>query len=473
MARIALHGDPSTLDPHLQSEVIAQAVLGNIYETLVAFGPDMALVPQLAETWDNPSDLQWRFRLREGLRFHDGRPLRMEDVLASIERVRRHPRSRQAGSLVAVVDVRRLDDRTLELVTDRPYPVLLNRLAFVSIVPSDAPDEITAPVGTGPYRFEARSPGRVDLTAVADHWRVRSAPARAEYHFIADADIRVRGLLDGAFDLIDDVPPEHAESLDADPSMRLMTAPSLAVAYLQLAATVPPFDDPRVRRAVDMAIDRPAMVRELHGQFGVPSGQMVSRNVFGYDPTLQPTVRDLETARGLLADAGFADGLELTLELRDGREDGPVLARQLAEIGVKLRVVERPWGDMYAQLSERRVPFYLGAWVNTSGDAGDVLDRKLHSRQPERGYGDANYGDFSHPELDAIIEESNAVLSLERRQELLQRALGLSRNDLAYIPLYSRRDVYAVRSDLSWTPRQDARTYAYELAADTGRKGGR
>ncbi|MEO1369830.1 MAG: ABC transporter substrate-binding protein, partial [Acidobacteriota bacterium] len=388
----------STLDPHLQSEVIALAVLGNVYESLVAFGPDMTLEPQLAENWDNPSDLQWRFRLRDGVRFHDGRPLRVEDVLASIERVQRHPKSRQAGSLVAVVEARKIDDRTLELITDRPYPILLNRLAFLSIVPADAPAEITEPMGTGPYRFEGRRPGRVDLARFVDHWRGGTAARRGEYHFVTDPDARVEGLLDGTFDLVDDVPRRRADDLASNPKLRLEAPPSLSVTYLQLAPAAPPFDDPRVRRALHLGIDRRTLATELYGRFAVPVGQLVSRDVFGFAPGLEPPDRDLDAARDLLEDAGYGDGLELRVELRQGRgADGEALARQLAELGVTLEIVERPWREMYRRLGEGHVSFYLGSWVNTSGDAGDVLDRKLHSRQPERGYGDANYGDVANP----------------------------------------------------------------------------
>ncbi|MEO1084203.1 MAG: ABC transporter substrate-binding protein [Acidobacteriota bacterium] len=468
--RIALHGAPSTLDPHLQSEVIAMAVLGNVYESLVAFGPDMTLMPQLAETWDNPSDLQWRFRLRGDVRFHDGRPLRVDDVLASIERVQRHPKSRQAGSLVAVVEARRIDDRTLELITDRPYPILLNRLAFLSIVPGDAPAEITEPVGTGPYRFEGQRPGRVDLVRVDDHWRRRDAPLRAEYHFITDPDARVAGVLDGTYDLVDEVPRRLIHAVESDPSLRVESPPSLAVTYLQLARAAPPFDDPRVRRALHLGVDRRALATELHGRFAVPVGQMVSRDVFGYAPELTPPDRDLDAARNLLADAGHGDGLELTLELREGRAaDGEALALQLQDLGVSLEIIERPWGEMYRRLGEGQVSFYLGSWVNTSGDAGDVLDRKLHSRRPERGYGDANHGDLANPELDALIEESNAVLNLDQRQRLLQRALTLAADDLAYIPLFSRRHVYAVRADQRWKPRLDSRVYAWDITPAPGR----
>jgi len=126
--RIGVHGDPSSFDPHLQSEVIAQWVLGNVYDTLVAFDVNMGLEPWLAERWENPSDRVVRFHLRDGVTFHDGRLLTAEDVAFSLERARHHPASRSAGALVGIEEVRLLDARTIELHTAAPYPILLNKL---------------------------------------------------------------------------------------------------------------------------------------------------------------------------------------------------------------------------------------------------------------------------------------------------------------------------------------------------------
>ncbi len=176
--RIALHGAPSSLDPHLQSEVPAQIVLGHIYDSLVNFDVRLRPVPSLAESWENPDALTWRFHLRQGPKFHDGRPLEVEDVVYTLERARRHARSRQAGALVAVSSIRRVGERTIELRTDLPYPILLNKLATLSIILQGAPDEIVAPVGTGPYKLVRRTADAIELEAVPDYWRLtRRTPA--------------------------------------------------------------------------------------------------------------------------------------------------------------------------------------------------------------------------------------------------------------------------------------------------------
>lgn len=468
--RVALHGDPSSLDPHLQAEVIAQAVLGNIYEPLVTFDRAMRPRPLLAESWTNPDELTWRFRLRPGLRFHDGRPLGVDDVVASLERVRSHPGSRQSGSLVAVDEVVAIDDRHLEVRTHAPYAILLSKLAFVAIVPADVPQEIEHPMGSGPYRFAERrhrssgtEPGMIRLEKVPGHRRGHGAPAVVEYLFVADRDERIEGLLGGRFDLVDELALGDVGQIQARESVRLESLTSLAVTYLQIDPTRPPFDDRRVRLAVHLALDRWALVDEVYGGYARPAGQMVSQNVFGHDPDLEPPRRDLAAVRTLLAEAGRGDGLRLELEVREGRPTTDHVRRQLAEAGIEVTVVERPWSEMYARLQRGEVGFYLGGWVCTSGDAGDLFDAKVHSPDPELGYGRANFIDYSDPELDRLIERANAAHTLSQRGRLLRRALRLLAEDLVYLPLYSPEEVYGLRQRIRWTPRPDGRIYGFEL----------
>lgn len=465
--RIALHGGPSTLDPHLQSEVPAQIVLGHIYDSLVDFDVRLRPVPALAESWENPDALTWRFHLRPGPRFHDGRLLEVADVIYTLERARRHERSRQAGALVAVSEIRQVGERSLELHTAMPYPILLNKLAVLSVVPRGSPDEIVDPIGTGPYRVLRRTAAAIELEAVADHWRLgpgrpRTYPRQAVLHFVGEGDERFAGLLDGRYDLVDDLSTRLSAEVANQPGVRLESLSSLGVTYLQLDVARKPWHDPRVRRAVDLLLDRDQLVlEELDGR-GQPVGQLVSANVFGFNPELPPTRRDPAAARRLLAEAGYPAGLEVEIEYREGR-DIAAIARQLAAGGVRARGVARPWGEMYRRLQSGEIGAYLGTWICTSGDASDLLDRKLHTPDPARGWGDANWSRYSNPQLDRLIEDSQQVMSPLERGALLKKAMALTAADLAFVPLYSRFEVYGVRRELAWTPRRDGRIFAFEM----------
>src|SRR6202158_2230596 len=172
--RLVFHSGPQGLDPHLHDEAATHWVLYNVYDSLVTFDADIHVRPALASGWDNPDDLTWRFRLRPGVHFQDGRPLAAADVVVSLERARSHPRSKMSGYLVEVAAVRAVDPLTVEVQTRRPYPILLNKLTFIAIVPRDAPPLIAKPVGTGPYRFVAYAPGRsLELAAFGNGWPPR------------------------------------------------------------------------------------------------------------------------------------------------------------------------------------------------------------------------------------------------------------------------------------------------------------
>lgn len=465
--RIALHGAPSSLDPHLQSEVPAQIVLGHIYDSLVTFDARLRPVPSLAESWENPDALTWRFHLRAGPRFHSGRPIEVADVVYTLERARRHARSRQAGALVAVSSVRRVGERSIELHTALPYPILLNKLATLAIVPAGAPDEIVAPEGTGPYRMVERTADSILLEAVPDAWSLgenpRRYPRQVTFFFVSSGEERRRGLVEGRFDLIDDLSTSLSAALANEPAVRVESLSSLAVTYLQLDIAKSPWNDPRVRRALDLLLDRDQLVAEELAGRGQAVGQLVSSNVFGFHPGLLPTRRDVAAARALLTEAGYPDGFAFEIEYREGHDIGTI-TRQLAEGGLRVTGRSRPWAEMYRRLQGGEIAVYLGTWVCTSGDASDLLDRKLHSPDPDRGWGDANWSHYANPLLDRMIEESQQLTNTLERGALLKKAMALAAADLAYVPLYSRHEVYGVRQELLWAPRRDGRIFAFEMS---------
>lgn len=471
--RVALYDDPLTLDPHLRNELLTFSVLRNLYDALTAFDAGTKVGPALAESWENPNELTWVFHLRQGVRFHDGRRLTARDVVWSFERARHSPRSNVGTYLVAVDRVTALDPYTVEITTLRPYPILLNKLAFVFIVPAGSPLEIRRPVGTGPYRLSRYEPGRrLDLTAFARYWGGVPAERRVEMLPVASSRARVARLLRGEVDVVQE--PDFADvgQIRAAPGCRVVEQDSLGVTYLQLRRDRPPFRDLRVRRAIDLALDRRALVDTSLSGLGVPLGQMVGRNVFGYAPDLPPPARDLARARQLLAEAGFPRGLDLDLHTRDGRHaQAEAVRRQLLEAGIRLRLVERPWADLFPHLLAGEVDFYLGGWYCLSGDASDLFDSMVHSRGGTAGYGESNFGRHANPTLDAMIEQSGSTLDLLTRRAQLQRCMRLLMADFAFIPLYSPSVVFGVRNDVEWQPRHDILILANSIRRRAGESG--
>jgi peptide/nickel transport system substrate-binding protein len=461
--RLVFHSDPQGLDPHLHDEVATHWVLDNIYDSLVAFDADMRVRPALAVRWENPDDLTWRFELRPGVLFQDGRPLGAEDVVASLRRAREHPRSKMSGYLVEVQAVRALTPLTVEIRTRRPYPILLNKLTFIAVVPRDAPARISRPLGTGPYRFVSYEPGRgLELRAFQRGWRGVPVAQRVSVGFESDAARRVGLLTSGRVDLVAELPTRDADRVSAAPGCEVRAAGGLAVNYLQARVDEPPFADPRVRRAVSLAVDREALVAAMLYGRGAPAGQMVGPKVFGYAPEIRPPRRDLGAARRLLAAAGYPRGLDAVLEYRAGQDIAPLCA-QLAEAGIRLRPEARQWSELYPRLLAGTVGFYYGSWQCSSGDASDLFDNKVHSRDAERGYGDSNSNHYRNPDLDRLIESSGATLSMSERRRILQSAMRVLDGDLPLIPLAVSYNLFGVRRGLDWEPRLDFRFHVAEL----------
>jgi len=461
--RIALHSDPLVLDPHLRNEALTYSVLRNLYEGLTAFDTEMRVGPALAASWENPNDLTWVFHLRPGVRFHDGRELTAADVVFSLDRARTLPASGFGSYVVAVDKVRALDRYTVELTTRRPYAILLNKLAFVLIVPAGSPPEILQPVGTGPYRLVSYQPGaRLALRSFDGYWGGPSAISQVDFLPVPDQRARVERLLAGDLDLVQEPGALNLARIRAAPHCRGLEQESLTVIFLLMKTARPPLADIRVRRAIHLALDRSALVATALRGEGHPIGQMVGRSVFGYAPDIVAPPRDLAAARRLLAAAGYPGGLDLDLEFRPGRQAAEI-RRQLAEAGIRVRLVERPWRELFPRLLDHRVDFYLGAILAPSADASDLFDAMVHSRDAARGYGDGNFGDYRNAALDALIEESGSTLDMLTRRAQLERSMHLLMQDLAFTPLYVPWNLFGVRDDVAWQPRRDGYILAREM----------
>lgn len=461
--RIAIHSSVQSFDPHLQNEVLTSAVLANLYDGLTEFDEESRIRPALAATWTNPDERTWVFRLRPGVHFHDGQPLTAEDVVYSLLRARTHPGTSLASYLVEVESVKALDPLIVEVRTRRPFAALLVKLSPVQVVPRNSPETITVPVGTGSYRFVGyEAGGSIDLAPVQADWR---GPAeRGHLTFVVERDPRKRleKLLSGEVEVAAGLSEDAVDVLRGAACCRAAVRPGSIVEYLHLSLLDPRFRDRRVRQAIDLAIDRAAYVAEAHHGLGQPVGQLVVPGIFGYAADLKPTTRDVVRARRLLAEAGYPDGLDVVLEYRPGRR-GDILAAQLREIGLRVTPKESVWTDLFSRLRRGEVGFYHGGVVAQTGEASDVLDSFVHTRDEARGYGNTNHSRYSNPRADALIEEAASSLVMTRRRELLQEAMRVVTNDVAFVPIAGLYDVYGVREGVRFVPRIDLKLLGREI----------
>ncbi len=458
---VAVGSGPATLDPDLANEEQAISILGNVYEPLVERDAGLAPVPALATYWLAPEgERRWTFRLRDGARFHDGRALEADDVMASLERTRARPDSVHD---VLREDVERIvaeDARTVSIWTRYPLASLPDRLTNVRIA-RPAARAGDPPVGSGPYRVESWTPGGgVRLRAVAPELPVREL----EFRVVADPHQRAEQLAAGRVDLVPNLDPRDHAVVNAQPGLRLRAERGLRVLLLGMDCAGPdsPFRDVRVRRALALGVDRDALVRGPMQEEAVPIAQVVTPTVLGYDPALVPPVRDLAAARRLLAQAGHAAGLAVELDfMPDKYRAMPAVAQalvaQLAEIGLGVTLRPRSTAELLERVHRRTSRFFLIGWMTTGWDAGVTYEAFFHSQRGTLGGGCAN------PHVDQLLERAEREFDMPARGELYRQVARSIATDVAVVPLYQQVDLFACSARLEFAPRVDGRILGPQL----------
>jgi peptide/nickel transport system substrate-binding protein len=460
--------DLTTLDPYAHREIFHQSFLASIYEPLVRRGRDLALEPALAVAWSQPSPLVWRFTLRPGVRFQDGSPLSAEDVVFSFARAE-SPASHLASLLAPIRDVRKLDERTVEIVTLRPDPILLEEIAGWPIM-SKAwceahPEEgyaATHANGTGPYRLVERLPGERTVLAPNSFWWDNPADLPdVVFTPIADPEARVEALLAGELDLLYAVPPESVDRLAQARGVRILHGPGLRTIYLGFDQTRPklndlpgnPFKDRRVRRAIYEAIDEGTIVAKVMRGYATPAGLIVAPGINGFDAAMNGRLPyDPAAARRDLAEAGWGQGFAVPMDCPNDRylNDEAIceeVAAMLMKIGVAVDLHVAPRTRFFAKLLDTRIgsSFYLMGWTPATYDAQAALINLAATRDGDAHAGEFNIGGYSNPALDALLGRIAVETDGVRRLSLLREALGLVKDDVVYVPLHQQAVVWAVR----------------------------
>ncbi len=419
-----------------------QAILCNVYEGLVAFDARMRVVPALAERWESPDELTWRFFLRAGVLRHDGRPLAAADVVASLERSRPAMVASVASPAAGVVDIRTL----------RPEPMLLNDLvpSFIALPPAGTGGAL---VGAGPYRVTSFEPGRsLELAAFEGYWRGAPAVPTLRFVFESDPAGRERLLADGAVDVALRLP----ESARDAAGFRLSYRAAPGARLLALRVDRAPFDDLRVRQAIDLALDRGAIAHDVLAGRARPMGQFLPQGFFGSVPGLEGRPRDLAAARRLVAVAGQGRGIGFELTHGSGRKaEAEALAAQLADAGFRVRLRSRSAGEISGHLETGDFAAVLWSLISYTADASDVFTNVLHSRDEARGLGRQNTFGYRDAALDRLIERAVLARGLNDRSTLFQEATRLAVRDLAVVPLWEVPWVTGVRDDVDYVPSAD------------------
>ena len=458
--RIAQEAELYSLNPFTAADAQSRAVLCNVYEALVEFDREMKVRPALATRWTSEDDRTWVFDLRAGVKFHDGKPLKAEDVKQSLEYVAHDPVS--GWESVEVIG-----DLKIRMRSVRPDPLLLNRLTQILIVPARQIDFETQPVGTGPYRVVERTAQTLTLESFREYWRGNPSIERLEFRPIQERVV-AEELRERKIDLFRLLPSDAVSTIERVAEYKVVGRPGLAVVYLwfncgELFEGRPnPFSNPLVRRAVSLALDREALVRRLGGK-DIAAHQLIPDGVFGSIPGREPLPHGVALARETLLQAGMTK-LEARLAHPPGAaytRTARIIREMLEPAGIRIIPEERSLQKILEGRHNQSLQFFLLSWTFDDGDAWTFLMASLHSR---RGAGDlrsTNPG-YSNPVLDQLIENSQGAtrnLLMEQYEAILKIAM----EDAPIIPVYRRYDNYTYSRRFHFEPRLDGKLVALEI----------
>jgi peptide/nickel transport system substrate-binding protein len=458
--RVALPWTPENLDPTMNLASIRAAVGASLFDSLVGRDADNRIVPQLAESWRLLDELTWQFKLRRGVVFHNGEPFNAEAVRATVERVLDpNQKSPNRANIAEIVRVEVLDDATVNLVTQKPYAPLLNRLIDFAMLPPRYTAEkgnqgaALRPVGTGPFRFvELVKDDHLIVEAFDRHWRGAPRIRRIVFKPIPEPFTRAAALRNGEVDLVTTLPPNLARELDRVPGIKVHRAPSTWIIYLGLNALKKPLSDVRVRQALNYATDVDALVKNVMDGNGRRLEGPLTPQMFGYDAGVRGYAPDPGKARKLLAEAGYPDGLEIVLEAPAGRYQGDkeiaeALGGQWQKAGFKPKVQVAEWGAYFKR--------YLGKQFQDAyllGLGGPMQDGdELYNLVSSKGRG--LY--YKNDKIDLLLDQGRATMDAAKRRKVYADLGRAMIEDATWVYLMQQVDIYAARDRLTWTPRAD------------------
>ncbi|MEX5599735.1 ABC transporter substrate-binding protein [Pseudophaeobacter sp. C1-32P7] len=458
-------GDALTMDPHSQNEGPTIAMNGQIYESLVTRDADLTLQPELAESWEAGSD-GWTFKLRKGVKFHDGADFTAEDVVFSFERAN-HEASDYKEQAKNVTSVEVIDDYTVKLMTDGPNPILPNQLTSIYMMDkgwSEA-NNVTAPQdfkakeetyavrnanGTGPFSLVSRAPDELTvLERNAAWWGNDMFPGnidKIEYRPISNAATRVAALLSGEVDFVLDPPLQDLKRIEAADGLGVKTVAQIRSIFFGMDQGVDklrssdvdgnPFKNKRVREAFNLAIDKAAIQRVVMEGLSFPTGMITPPGVLGNTPDNDASYGfDPEKAKSLLTEAGYPDGFSIQLDCPNNRYNNDekicqAAVAMLAKIGVKVNLDAIPKAQHFPKIQKRESDFYMLGWGVPTLDSHYVFSYLLD------GEGSWNATGYDNARVNEITDAITTEIDIDKRTALIDEAWDLVKADIPYVPIH-------------------------------------
>lgn len=471
---IAMGTDIVSFDIHDHNNTSTEAVHINMFNYLFKRDASQEIQPDLVESYELVDETTWEFKLKEGVTFHNGDPLTSEDVKFTLERVAKDSGLREHPNYKQILEVKVIDELNFQILTDGPQPTMINRLARLGsgMLPKKYIEEngwehfLKQPIGTGPFQFaEWVRDDRVVLEPYDNYFEGKNEEwDQLVFRVIPESSTRVGELLTGGVDIATNMPPNEWERINSNGGTEVISAESNRVLMLvvrQTEGTVT--SDPRVREAIDLAINDEALTEFVLGGAGVPTRTRVTPGNAGANPDLFNTyVYDVERAKELLTEAGYPDGLDLTFTSPHGRylqdrEVSEMIAGMLAEVGIRANLEFVEWSSFVEMRnSKTNKELYLIGFGNSLFDADLAVD--LY--RSERAEGEI---DYKNEEVDQLIAAARINMNPEERSKQYQRIQEIAAEERPHIHLYQEKSNYGVSDRLNFAPRKDEMLFVPDI----------
>jgi peptide/nickel transport system substrate-binding protein len=487
--RWAAQNDILTLDPHSQNHATTISLLQHGYEGLVRYTKDFQVEPCLATSWQQISPTHWRFNLRRGVKFHDGSPFTADDVVFSFGRILQ-PQGTMQIYVSNMKEMKKIDDYTVDAMLSGPDPVLLRLLVNFRIMSKPwsvknkaeniqdykAREENFASRnanGTGPYVIKLWEPDkRVVLAANTAWWDKLGGNATDVIYTPIKADAtRVSALLAGDVDLVTDLPTQDVTRLRNDPRLKVLDGFENRTIFIGMDQHSPellysnvkgknPFKDVRVRKALNIAVDRETIKRVTMRGLSQPAAIMIAPSVHGHTNELDRVAPvDVEGAKKLLAEAGYPNGFEFGLDCPNNRyvndeEICQALVGMWARAGLKVKLNAQPMASFIAKIQNFDHSTYMLGWGVQTFDALFSLQSLLRTKTTGAD-GSFNLGRVSDAKLDALIDAAKTEMDPKKRDDLLRDALVLTRDNYYYVPLHHQMRPWAMKKNVTTVYKAD------------------
>lgn len=439
---IAQGADAKSLDPHATNDQPSSRVSKQIYDTLVKATVDMELVPGLAESWEQLDETTWKFNIRKGVKFHNGEELKASDVKFSLDRMLA---SQKVAHIVEAIDsVEVKDDYTVIIKTKEPFGPLLAHLSHTaaSILNEKAVTEAGEnygqnPVGTGPFKFVSWEAGdRITLERFDDYYLGPAKVKRVIFRNITEGTNRTIGLETGEVDIAYDIEPIDKDRVANHEKLQLIEGPSLSYAYIGMNTQKAPFDNPKVRKAINYAINVDDIINAVLNGAGQKANSPIGPRVFGHNEEIKAYDYNPEKAKELLKEAGYENGFDTTIWTNDNpvrMQIAQIVQAQLKEVGINVTIEPLEWGSYLERTAKGEHDMFILGWVTVTADADYGLYALYHSSQ----HGGAGNRDFyTNPEVDKLLEEGRTAIDPEKREEAYKKAQEIIVNDAPDVMLY-------------------------------------